>query len=427
MIAKATSGRSTAHPPHVREFFLARQPILNRSQDLIAYELLFRNAATGAANITSDLSATASVIAHASQLGMEKVIGESVGYLNVDAAVLMSDIFQFLPREKFVLEIVETMKVTPEILERITELVKAGFRFALDDVITDSEDVQKLMPLIDIVKLDLRDMPLSALLKLTPQFKLANKKLLAEKVETREQFQTCLELGFDYFQGYYFAKPLVLSGRKLSPSQIAVMRLMSQIASDADNTAIEEAIKQDVPLCLNLLRLVNTPAIGAKHRIDSIGQALLVLGRTQFQRWLQIVLYAEPYKKGHAVTPLLTLAATRGKLLELMAQRIEPGNRGMADTAFTVGIMSLMDTLFSMPMKDILEQISVVDAVGDALLWRRGRYGDMLKLTEYMEQAEDCADLMAQLLDRMRLTSSDLYSLQLAAFAWSDNVSRGAH
>lgn len=420
------SNSGTARPLRVREFFLARQPILDRNQALVAYELLFRNAAAGPANVTSDLSATASVIAHASQLGMEKVIGDSLGYVNVDAAALMSEIFHFLPREKVVLEIVETTKVTPEVMTRVEELVKEGFRFALDDVITDTEDVQKLLPLVDVVKFDLRDMPLSALLKLTPKFKQSGKKLLAEKVENQEQFQTCLELGFDYFQGYHFAKPVILSGKKLSPSQLAIMQLMSQINSDADNVDIERSIKNDVSICFNLLRLVNTPAVGARRRIDSVSQALMVLGRSQLQRWLQIMLYAEPCKKGHAMTPLLTLAATRGKLLELIAQQIEPRNRGMADTAFTVGIMSLMDTLFSMPMEEILEQVSVVDAVSDALLHRQGVYGDLLRLVEHMERIEEAGPMFDELVDRFNLHGDDLYAVQVKAFEWSDEVARSA-
>lgn len=422
--AESATGSVTSIPLRVREFFLARQPILDRSQALVAYELLFRNAAVGPARVTTDLSATASVIAHASQLGMEKVIGDSVGYLNVDAAVLMSDIFKFLPREKVVLEIVETMRVTPEILARVEQLVADGFRFALDDVITDTEDVQLLLPLVEVIKFDLRDMPLSALLKLTPRFKSANKKLLAEKVENQEQFQTCLELGFDYFQGYYFAKPVILSGKKLSPSQLAIMQLMSQINSDADNSDIERSIKKDVSLCFNLLRLVNTPAVGARRRIDSIAQALMVLGRSQLQRWLQIMLYAEPCKKGQAMTPLLRLATTRGKLLELIAQQVEPRNRGMADTAFTVGIMSLMDTLFSIPMEEILEQVAVVDAVCDALLHRSGVYGDLLSLVEQMERIEEAGPMLDNLVERFHLSTEDLYNLQLEAFEWSDGVAR---
>lgn len=426
MTATFSFNSGSDRPLRVREFYLARQPILDRKQSLVGYELLFRNAAVGPANVTNDLSATASVIAHASQLGMGKVIGDALGYVNVDTAALMSDIFRFLPREKVILEIVETTKATPELHSRIEELLREGFRFALDDVITDSEDVQKLLPLVDVVKFDLRDMPLSALLKLTPKFKLSGKKLLAEKVENQEQFNTCLDLGFDYFQGYHFAKPVILSGKKLSPSQLAVMQLMSQINSDADNIDIENRIKNDVSICFNLLRLVNTPAVGARRRIDSVSQALMVLGRNQLQRWLQIMLYAEPCKKGHNMTPLLTLAATRGKLLELIAQKIEPRNRGMADTAFTVGIMSLMDTLFSMPMEEILEQVSVVDAVTDALLLRQGVYGDLLRLVEHMERIEEAGPMFDHLIEQFQLQSDDLYNLQLQAFEWSDEVARNA-
>src|SRR6185312_3335155 len=302
-----------------REFFLARQPILNRDLDLVAYELLFRNTTTNSANFTTDLSATAAVIQHASQLGIEQVIGNALGFVNVDGAVLMSDIFQFLPRDRIVLEIVETVKVTPQILERVRALVDDGFMFALDDVITDSDDVKQLLPFVEFVKFDLRDMPLSALLKLTPKFKTGGKKLLAEKVETMEQFQICLDLGFDYFQGYYFAKPAILSGKKLSPSQVAVMQLMSLVRSDADDDEIEQTVKRDAALGLTLLRMVNSPAIGVRQPIDSLGQALYILGREQLQRWLQIMLYAEPCKKGHAMPPLLTLATTRGRLMELMA------------------------------------------------------------------------------------------------------------
>jgi EAL and modified HD-GYP domain-containing signal transduction protein len=415
-------------PPQlrVREFFLARQPILDRNQELVAYELLFRRTEVGPANVTNDLSATASVISHSAQLGIEKVVGDVRGFVNVDAAVLMSDIFQFLPREKVVLEIIETVAATPEAVARVEELLQDGFTFALDDVITDSNDVQKFLPLVEFVKIDVRDMPLSALLKLTPQFKLAGKKLLAEKVESFGQFKICLDLGFDFFQGYYFAKPSVLSGKKLSPSQLSVLKLMNLVVSDADSAEVGKAIKEDVALALNLLRLANAPAFGIRQRIDSLNQAVLLLGREQLRRWLQIMLYAEPCKKGQAMTPLLTLAATRGKMLELMAQKIYPGNRSMADTAFTVGIMSLLDTLFGLPMTSILEQIAVVEQVSDALLARKGFYGDILKLAEYLECIEETGPLLMPLLNKLQLSNEALYELEIASFEWSDQVTRGA-
>lgn len=426
MTVSSTFSTELERPLRVHEFFLARQPIMDRDQNLVGYELLFRNAAAGPACITDDLSATAAVIAHASQLGLENVIGDAVGFLNVDAAVLNSDICQFLPREKVVLEILESTRATAEVLARVAELAHAGFRFALDDVIADGEDVKHLLPLVEIVKLDLRDIPMPALLKLGPQFRAAGKRLLAEKVETREQFETCLELGVELFQGYYFAKPSIMSGKKLSPSQFAIMQLMALINTDADNSVIELSIKKDVSLCFNLLRLVNTPAVGARHRIDSVGQALVVLGRNQLQRWLQIMLYAEPGKQTRNGTPLLTLAATRGKLMELIAQRAHPGQRSMADAAFTVGIMSLMDTLFSIPMTEILKQLPVVDDVIDALLRRQGDYGDLLRLAEHMERIEEAGSALDALVDKYQLSAEDLHEIQLAAFAWSDNVARNA-
>ena len=407
-----------------KDFFLARQPILNREQNLIAYELLFRTAASGVAGVIDDLSATAAVIEHASELGMAKVIGDSLGFINVDAAVLMSDFVNFLPREKVVLEILETVNATPEIIARISELTAEGFTFALDDVVNDSEDVRKFLPLVEIIKVDIQDMPRESLVVLTAFLKISQKKLLAEKVESLEEFQMCLELGFDYFQGYYFAKPVILTGKKIAPSELAILNLMRLINADSDSAVIERSVKQDASLSLNLLRLVNSPAVGARMRIDSLGHALIVLGRNQLQRWLQILLYAKHGKPGNLTSPLLQLATTRGKLLELMAQKLAPDNRAMADTAFTVGIMSLMDTLFSLPMAELLTQIPVVEEVGDALLYRQGSYGDMLKLAEYIEQIEESGPLLFAALNKLQLTTEDLLQLQLAAFEWADTLSQ---
>jgi EAL and modified HD-GYP domain-containing signal transduction protein len=157
--------------PRVKEFFLARQPILCSSQNLVAYELLFRRASTGPANVVNDLSATASVIAHASELGIGNVIGNALGFFNVDAAVLMCDFVNFLPCDKVVLEILETVQVTPELVARVTELAKQGFTFALDDVISHSEELQPLMPLVKIIKIDITGMDKAQMTQLALHFK----------------------------------------------------------------------------------------------------------------------------------------------------------------------------------------------------------------------------------------------------------------
>ena len=411
---------------HARDFFLARQPILDRSQGLVAYELLFRSTAAGPANVTDDLLATASVMANASELGMHNVVGGALAFLNVDVTVLMSDFIKFLPHDQVVLEILETVQVTPAVIDRVSQLARAGFRFALDDVIATSADVMALLPVVDIIKIDIRTLAAPALKNLTTRFKQAGKKLLAEKVETLAEFETCMALGFDYFQGYYFAKPVILSGKKLSPPQLAIMQLMDLIRNDADARAIEQTIKLDASLGLNLLRLVNTPGAGVLHRIDSLSQAVMVLGRLQLQRWLQILLYAEPRKSARSAPPLLVLATTRGKLLELITARLYPNSRSMADKAFTVGIMSLMDTLFGQPMADILDQISVAEEVREALLQRTGVFGQILNLTETIEQLDDNGALLLPALTELGLSIEDLNQLQMEAFEWSNSISKSA-
>ena len=410
----------------MRDFFLARQPILDRNQALFGYEMLFRSTAAGPANVDTDIAATASVIAHAAQLGLERVIGDALGFINVDAEVIISDIFVFMPREKVVLEIMDSVPVTPHVLARITELKSHGFRFALGDVVSDSPDSQKLLPLVDFIKLDLREIAQPDLARLSSTFRKGKKKVLAEKVETRLDFDACMGMDFDYFQGFYFATPAVIKGRKLSPSQLAVIELMALVTSDADNVEIERAVKRDVTLGLNLLRLVNSAAIGARYRIDSLSQAVNVLGRRQLQRWLQIMLYAEPARSGGSMTPLLALATTRGRTLELLAQRLRPDQRSVADVAFTVGIMSLMDTLFGMDMQEILAQIPVVDEVSDALLARSGFFGELLHLAECIERMEDNDAQVAPAVRKLALSAGDLVELEVAAFEWTDSVVRFA-
>jgi EAL and modified HD-GYP domain-containing signal transduction protein len=411
--------------PRVEDFFLARQPILDRDQALVAYELLFRRASYGEAEVVDDLSATASVIAHASELGMDHVIGSSLGFFNVDAAVLMSDIVTFLPPQKAVLEILETVEVTPEVLARVAELHRTGYQFALDDVVADSEGLRLLLPYLSIIKVDIAQVGLEKLASLCAQLKGSHARLLAEKVETQGEFVHCLALGFDLFQGYYFARPVIIAGKKLTPSQMSVVQIMALLEADADTAELERSIKHDAAIGITLLRMVNTPAVGASRRIDSLSQALFVLGRRQLHRWLQIMLYAEQGQRTRGISPLLAMAATRGKLLELMAQRHAPRDHAMADRAFAVGIMSLMDTLFGIPMANILEHMPVADEVRVALLAREGAFGDMLHLVEYLEHMQDSGAQAVSAFARLQLSNEDLTAMQLAAFEWSDAVAQG--
>ncbi|SEK70026.1 EAL and modified HD-GYP domain-containing signal transduction protein [Nitrosovibrio tenuis] len=408
--------------PQVKEFFLARQPILDRNENLVAYELLFRRPEACSASDADNWRGAVSIIAHASELGLENVIGGVRGFLNVDYATLMRDLVDFLPSQRIVLEIPQTINVTSELVQRVSKMVDEGYTFALDDVITYSDYIKPLLPLIEIVKINTFAMTWEDIVIVVDQFKQANKLLLAEKVDTIEQFRNYLDLGFDYHQGYYFAKPAILSGKTLTTSQSVIVQLMMLLARDADNAEIEHSIKKEVSLCLSLLRLVNTPGMGITKSINSLSEALVVLGRRQLQRWLQIQLYVGSHTSTQLASPLLLLATTRGKLLELAAEKLKPATKAVADTAFTVGILSLLDALFGQPMKKILERMVLGKDVSEALLYRAGFYGDLLKLSEYIEKPAEASRLLLPLLVKLELPVADLYPLQLEAFEWSNNL-----
>ncbi|XYJ12247.1 EAL and HDOD domain-containing protein [Telluria sp. B2] len=400
------------------EFFLARQPILGRDQHLVAFELLFRAAGEHEdARLTDGAAATAAVISHASQLGLEQVVGEQLAFVNVDEVVLMSDFVRFLPPRKVILEILETVKPTEQLLARVAELKELGFKFALDDVVDHTEEVDKLLSLVDVVKIDLKGVHGQALAPLAASLRAANKKLLAEKVETVEEFKLCLQLGFEYFQGYYFARPVILSGRKIAPSEMVILHLLELLNADADAAAIETAVKRDALTSLNLLRLVNSRAAGSGRRIESVSEAVTKLGRKQLRRWLQILLYTTPGSPVELNSPLLQLATTRGKLLELMSLHVHPDNVVCAERAFTVGIMSLADALFSMPMADILDNVELADDVRAALLHREGTFGAMLDVVERLEKADTGRQFTAAL-RRLGLTSKQVREIELEAFDW---------
>ncbi|HJV73855.1 MAG TPA: EAL domain-containing protein [Noviherbaspirillum sp.] len=409
------------------EFIMARRPVVDREQNLVAHELLFCETGTQIAPCATgeEHPTAASVIADVCQHGMERIIGDLFAILYIDADALMSDIFQFLPAQNVILEIAEIPDASDLILERMNLLRQAGFRFAL--VINDNTPaLEKLLPLVEGVRIDITGKSRDELSRFCRTFHAHQKQLLAERVETREQFQTCFELGFDFFQGYYFTEPQTQAESVVLPSQAVIAELVTLLDSDADTSVIEDRIKADVALGLNLLRLANTSNMVA-HPVESLRQAVMVLGRDRLLRWLQSLPDTNRGMQHPGMMPLLAQATLRGRLMELIALKLIPGNRSMADTGFTVGVMSLMDAIFSTPMDKIVREIPVIEEIRDALLHRQGYFGQLLALVEYAEWRTKTDVQLMQAARNLKLSCSDLYQLQLSAFEWCDEVRRDAH
>jgi c-di-GMP-related signal transduction protein len=406
-------------PP--QEIFLGRQPILDRDQRLVAYELLFRSGQVNASEVTDDLQATASVINHAfTEMGIQAVLGPHRGFINVSADMLHSDMIELLPREQVVLELLETIEINSDIVSRCHELREKGFSLALDDFVFDEAYIP-LLGIVDIVKIDLLLHGPDELRNAVQRLKQWPVKLLAEKVDSAEQAQYCMELGFDLFQGYYFAKPSILSVKRADPAHLSLMKLLGLVLGDAETHEIEQAFKQSPGLTYNLMRLVNSVAAGVGKKIGSVSQAILVLGRRQLQRWLQLSLFTlQPGSR--YPSPLMQLAASRGKFMEILAGKENP-DRDYRDEAFMTGILSLLDVLLGMPHEEIIAQLNLTENVRMALLRREGNLGRLLLLAEYVEQADrtSAAELLAK---SPGLSLHDLTQAELEALAWVNDVAK---
>jgi c-di-GMP-related signal transduction protein len=407
-------------------FWLGRQPILDRTSATVAYELLFRSGDANRASITDGRMATARVISHAfGELGLAQVLGDCRGFVNFDAELLMSDTVELLPPERTVIEILETVPITPLVVERCRELRERGFSFALDDMVQLDGTHAPLLPLIDIVKIDISHVASGELETLVARLRRVGPvKLVAEKVDTIEQALQCRALGFDLFQGYFFARPRIIKGRHADPSKQQLLQLLEQTLDESnDNSAIEQIFKEAPELSYKLMRLVNSVGIGARAPIESLPHALTILGRRQLQRWLQVLLFAHD-STGDSPSPLLQMAAARGRLMELLAEQ-SASDRALPDRAFMTGILSLLDALLEIPIADVLAQIRLSPDVRAALLERGGRLGHLLHVVEALERADDAT--VAKLLAAGDPCSTDeLPQLQIAALSWSNTLGRSA-
>jgi len=366
--------------------YLGRQPILDRNQSLYAFELLFRSSRENRAEIVDNIAATSAVIAHTlSEFGIDAVLGRYVGFINCDASFLQSDVIELLPPDRMVLEILETTVADDAVLKRCSELKRKGFTLALDDFQGINSKNRDFLDLVDIVKVDIRGLSRSKIKDVMSQINRRDVLLLAEKVETREEFNYCQDQGFNLYQGYFFSRAERVSGKRFTPAQTAIIQILTMVQSEADVPTIVEAFKQSPTLSVGLLRLTNSASIGLRHVVTSIRSAVVLLGHRQLQRWLLLLLMAHGSTKKGRQTALIHQAAGRAKFMELMAL----SNKAWApyaESAFITGIVSVMKALLNMETKALVESLGLVPEVRDALLERKGVLGDLLNLVEAIEQ-----------------------------------------
>jgi EAL and modified HD-GYP domain-containing signal transduction protein len=412
-----------------QEVFIGRQPILDRNQQTFAYDLLFRSNGPGgenAANFLDGTQASATVAANAfTEFSVADALGPYQGFIKVDRDFLFSDLINALPPQSVILEILETVEADAGVLQRCEELHAAGFILATRAATQQDPQRSTLLAQVEIIKVDISRISAVALSALINQLNPLGKELLAEKVESNEQMQRCHDLGFDYFQGYYFAHPTVITGKRLHSPQLALLRLLTLLIQDADTAEIEKHLKQEPVLTVNLLRLTNSASSGISTRITSLRHAISVLGRQQLMRWLQLLLYTSTSTATSTNNPLLQLAATRGRMMELLAEGLHTANKkehDLVDQAFMTGILSLMPALLGNSIAEVLAQLPVADRVQLALTGHGGALGKLLALVEITEQDSPVPD--EALSELPGIDAKFLNSCVTQALSWANNLNR---
>lgn len=405
-----------------QDIYLARQPIVDAAQSLVGYELLFRSAPMDVADHDDSVLATSTVVANVfGDMGLGEVIGNVDGYLNVDTDFLFSDLVETLPPDRIVLELLEKRALDQPAEQRCRELRKMGYRIALDGFVGNIEEQDKLLREVDMVKIDFQAIDPLLVPMIVGMVRKYKVRLVAEKVETPEQFEQARKLGIDLFQGFHFARPELMSAKRAKPAKLALLRMLALAMGDAEVKEIEEEFKRHPNLAVNLLRLVNSAAAGMRQPVTSLRHALVMMGRKQLRVWLQLLLYTADRGNGSIASPLLQLAAARGKLMELMVTRKAVPHGDQAELAFITGILSLMDVLLEMPHAEILKEMPLPAPVASALVKREGDYAELLTLTEGLERDDRAA--VARSLKRLgHIEPAQIASMQREAFLWAHEL-----
>lgn len=390
-------------------YYIARQPILDVDGNTYGYELLFRSTETNAydASVDGD-TATARVLVNTIvEAGLESIVGSALAFVNLTQRFLeRPDMLELLQPGRCVLEVLENVVVTDEVVAGVESLRSKGHIIALDDFV-DVEQFQRLLPLAHIIKYDITQHTMEELAAHRLKDEQAGRLSLAERVETVEEFDALKAAGFHYYQGYYFAKPRMMSGTKLPQNKVAVLQLLAQI-NDGTSTIDElaESISHDVALSIRTLRYVNSPMCGLNAEVSSIRHATVLLGREMIRNWVTLLVMTGMEDKPVEVTKM---ALTRARFCQLVAKERRIGDDAMY---FTIGLLSLLDVLIDTDLENALEKVSISDEMRCQILERSGAGGEMLELLEVHESSRGAVES----------ASAEFGLLYQEAISWSEKT-----
>ncbi len=399
------------------DYFFARQPILDGSNSVFGYELLFRNGFQNVYDTADGDRATLEILSDAVfNTSFRQMVAGKVGFVNFTRELLLSDFVYLFPPDQLVIEVLENIVPDDETMSACRRLKEAGYRLALDDFVAG--DLQHpFVPLANIVKVDFRQTTPDERKLIANQLKPHKIDLLAEKVETDEDHRQGLASGYSLFQGYYFSKPVIHTGRRLAPSQIACMRMLQEVCSEQCNYAkLNSIITADLPLAYRMLKLANSPYFGFRANITSILHAITLFGREGMKRFVSLIAISTTL--GNKPMELGISCLSRGRMAEAVGPMV--GRAADASSFFLAGLLSLLDAVLDCPMSEAVADLPISQEIKDALLGKPNQLREVLDTVVAYEQGD--WEVFSSAAAKIQLAEEYFPGIYTSSIAWATNI-----
>jgi len=397
------------------DVFVARQPIFNRDKEIVAYELLYRNSLKNFFDPSVSSSKATSILITNSHIniGMDNLVEDKYAFINFDSTLINNDIPSLLNKDSVVIEVLEDVKPDRVFLSNLLALKKQGYKLALDDFTLDYP-YQNTIPLYDIIKVDFMLAGLDGAKKIMDKYKNGKRKFLAEKIETVSEFNTALDMGYDYFQGFFFSKPEIIKGKAATSINMQFLKLKEEInKNEVDFNNISKIIESDIGLSYKLLRLVNSFSLNSQ--VSSIRHALAILGVKEIEKWLNFIMISDFVADG--ADEVVRLSIIRSRFAELIAEHSNQPQ--MKYQASLVGLFSMIDVVMGKPFDKIFKEIPMSQNVKDAITNKpTSPLYDMFQVVLSYEKAD--WDTLDNYTSKLLLNSSEIPDLYFESVSWAN-------
>ena len=398
------------------EVYVARQPIFNRKKKICGYELLFRDGISNAFPEIEDGDSASSKVLSDSFLtiGIDHITGGKRAFINFTRELLVRKVANLFPREKIMVEVLEDVEPDQEVISACKEIVQNGYKIALDDF-TYTTDLKPLIDLAKVIKIDFRLTPKQDIPKYLHKLSGRPIEFLAEKVETNEEFQLASDMGFEYFQGYFFGKPYIIKGKDISPSKMTLLQIMSEInKEDFSYSELEQYVVRDVSISHKLLLYINSAYYKRPVDISTVKQALVFLGKTEIRRFLSLVILTK--LSSDKPNELIRSSLIRARFCEQLgrASPLRPNESEL----FTLGLFSRIDAILGGTMGNLMERLPLTKGIKGVLVEDRGELRGYLKLVSCFETGDWPG--VSEVATALAVDEEKIPQFYMDALAWAD-------